>query len=777
MKLSDRIRSYFVKAALKASKLTFVPEWVRAAWMEVSFGSLVKNGYKASSAVFGCVRALAFSFPEPELVVWRRTPIGAQPEPDHPLRKLLERPNQDMGEAEFDQYAVIYAAVGGNCYVWKERSANGRVIALWPFHDGNITPVPGKNSVEGMVAYYEYDPGDGEKVKINKKDIVHWKWMVDPERPWRGMGAIEAAAKDVDSDVESTRYIYALLKNDAIPRVAVTLVEGDELTPAKAERLGAEWMEKYSGENRGRPAFLEAGMTIQRLGMNMQELSMEALKEVPESRICAAFGVPPVIASLLVGLKRSDYGDGQARKAFTETTLAALWRSFASELQAGLVDDFGGGVYLKHDMNQVRALQENVGELWTRIDRAVIGGYVTRAEARRAIGFSADPVDEVYRESLTAMWVRPGEGQTANSGNELNELDQEQSADDAENADDEEQIASGKSAPRNDKQEGKAVSLAVYGRSLQRIRKSTATRMMVDVDAYFAKLADRVVSRASKDVNGLGNGLHGKSEEEIASQARNDKQEEIASQARNDRQEGIASQARNDREEIASQARNDKREEIASQARNDREEIASRARNDRKELPSADDLLTPADERELVTLLKRWYIAIIELSWETMNLSMGVTVAFDLTDPAVTRALANAGKRVKDIMETTRQELVECLQYGNENGWSIGRLVRGDENQRGIRDIVENTYKGRAESIARTELGEAQNRATVERYKSGGVELVEILDNGNDDDDEPCKIAAGQIWTVGYFGEHLLEHPRCTRAGAPYFGERKPDRS
>lgn len=698
MKFMDRVRNVFYTAAVKAQKLTFIPNWVRAVWMEVSFNSLVKNGYKASSAVFGCVRALAFSFPEPELVVWRRTPIGEQPEPEHPLRKLLERPNPDMGEAEFTQYAVTYASVGGSCYVWKERSADERVIALWPFHDGNMRAVPGKNSIEGLVAYYEYDPGDGKKVKISKKDVIHWKWMVDPEQPWRGMGAIEAAAKDVDSDVESTRYVYSLLKNDAIPRVAVTLVEGDELTEAKAVRLRAEWVERYGGENRGMPAFLEAGMTVQKLGMNMQELSMEALKEVPESRICAAFGVPPVIASLLVGLKRSDYGDGQARKAFTETTLAALWRSFASELQAGLVDDFGGGVYLKFDMNQVRALQENVGELWTRIDRAVINGYITRAEARRAIGFSAGPADEVYRETLTAMWVEPGvaaEKQSAAQGDR-------QSTPISTEDEEEEQIASGKSAPRNDS-EGKAVSLAVYGRSLQRIRKTTAVRMQADIDEYFAKLADRVVSRASTPKSGQ-----------------------------------------------------------AVEA---------------KELPGVDDLLTPADELALVVLLKRWYIAIIEASWETMNLSLGVTVAFDLTDPAVTRALAGAGKRVKDIVEVTRQELVECLQYGNENGWSIGRLVRGDETQRGIRDIVEQTYKGRAETIARTELGEAQNRAAAERYKANGVDRVEILDNGNDDDDEPCKIAAGQIWTNAYFSDHLLEHPRCTRAGAPYFGEREPDRS
>ena len=116
------------------------------------------------------------------------------------------------------------------------------------------------------------------------------------------------------------------------------------------------------------------------------------------------------------------------------------------------------------------------------------------------------------------------------------------------------------------------------------------------------------------------------------------------------------------------------------------------------------------------------------------------------------------------------------MKYGNANGWSVDQLVRGDENQPGLRTIVDETYKGRARTIARTELGEAQNSATVSRYKEAGVKLVEILDGGSTDDDEECQIANGQIWTVDYFNSNRLEHPNCTRAAAPVFDDVKPDR-
>ena len=54
---------------------------------------------------------------------------------------------------------------------------------------------------------------------------------------------------------------------------------------------------------------------------------------------------------------------------------------------------------------------------------------------------------------------------------------------------------------------------------------------------------------------------------------------------------------------------------------------------------------------------------------------------------------------------------------------------------------------------------------------------VEILDNGAEDDDDACQIANGQIWSVDYFEAHSLEHPNCTRAAAPYFGDRPVDRA
>jgi hypothetical protein len=436
--------------------------------------------------------------------------------------------------------------------------------------------------------------------------------------------------------------------------------------------MGQKWIAKHGS---GQPAFITNGMKAEPLGYDLNKLAAETLADVPETRIAANFHVPPSVAGLNVGVKRSDYGDTAARKAFTEQTLMALWRSLASELLNGLKDEYPNtpaNFTLQFDLRNIGALQEQKKDQWTRITEAWKGGLLTRAESKRELGMKALPGDDVYFVSLASEFVPVGETvvrKTAQSS-------------------------------------GKQMKSATGGRLLQRIRLEVAKRMETAVDVYFSQLSDRVVERTGKNLT-PGPFPKGKGS---------------------------------------------------------------------KSLPSAGELITGEDKKALEKLIKRFYVEIIQLSWDMWNYMLGVEKAFDLTDPIVTTALQSAATRVRDINDTTLQEIRDALKYANENGWSIDELVRGDENQRGLRAIVDETYKDRARVIARTELGEAQNSATATRYKDAGVSLVEILDNGSTDDDEECQLANGQIWTLEYFSEHMLEHPNCTRAAAPYFGNAEPDR-
>jgi HK97 family phage portal protein len=210
---------------------------------------------------------------------------------------------------------------------------------------------------------------------------------------------IMAAASEVDSDVEAIRYVFALLKNDAIPRTVLTVPSDRPLLDGEFERMKEQFAERYGGVNRGGVAILEAGTTATRLSLNLQEMAFEALAKLPESRIAAALRVPPIIAGLNVGLERSTFSNyGEARKAFAQDTLSTLWRLVSSEITADLLPEFNGlgGVEVRFDTSRVAALQEDATQKYNRTINAYKAGLLQKNEARRALGYGDVPGGEAF---------------------------------------------------------------------------------------------------------------------------------------------------------------------------------------------------------------------------------------------------------------------------------------------------------------------------------------------------------------------------------------------
>jgi HK97 family phage portal protein len=620
---------------------------------------------------------LAFAYPEPRLRVYRDNGTSLEPLPNHPLSQLLNQPNPQMGQAELLQAIMMFKAISGNAYLYKVRSAARKVVELWPLNDSQIVPVAGK---ETLISHYEWqDEESGREVKVPAEDIVHFKWLPDPQYPWRGIAPLVAVARDVDTDNEATKYCFALLANDATPRTVMQLPTGAKVqSKDDADRMRYMFMEKYGGANRGTPAIIDNGATISRLSMNMEELAFEALRRVPEARISAAFRVPAVLAGLNVGLENATYANVEGlRRYLTETTLAPLWRLDADEIGSDLLPEFGGntGLVVAFDTSGVVALQENVKELRAWANEALRAGGITRNQYLGYLGLPPDPAGDVYLMPMTTIAVPAG----LPSGSKRLLLPPRTKA----NAD------------------RRTMMLALIAAQRQN-RADVAGRMEAALDGWFGGLADKVINRANQ-------------------------------------QAGKAVKAFIDWEQ----------------------------------------LLFDSDAAELEALTKRFYVELLQLSWDNWNVELGLDAAFDLADPAVTKALADAGVHVKAIQQTTLDALRDSAQYANEQGWSIDHWVRGDPGAvppvKGLRDLIEQTYQGRAKTIARTELGNAAQTASANRYAAFGVDRVLVLDNGVEDSAPQCVVLGnggrGTIMPIAWAQAHPLGHVNCLRA----FGAAFPD--
>lgn len=157
-----------------------------------------------------------------------------------------------------------------------------------------------------------------------------------------------------------------------------------------------------------------------------------------------------------------------------------------------------------------------------------------------------------------------------------------------------------------------------------------------------------------------------------------------------------------------------------------------------------------------------------ESAWGLTDDALGaVAVEWDVTLPEVTRVLARGSENVTRITEGTRSALQGYMQ---EN---VGRIGLEDftreDFKAGIRDTVSETYQGRSEAIARTELRRGSNGGTMARYDNAGVESVQAVDGT---EHEPCASRNGTIYTLEQAAaEDDSEHPNGTLSFIPILPE------
>lgn len=178
----------------------------------------------------------------------------------------------------------------------------------------------------------------------------------------------------------------------------------------------------------------------------------------------------------------------------------------------------------------------------------------------------------------------------------------------------------------------------------------------------------------------------------------------------------------------------------------------------RAALPDPGDLVDHEEEIRLGFLLDSLYRQMLAEVHAVVAAALDLDPATFRVDDADTRALLDqAATRVVGISETTRHGIADILKRGQAAGTPTPDIA--DQIER----LFTQTWAGRAETIARTEIAEAQRLSSLDRYeKSGVVDRVFIIDG---EDDSPCKERNGT--TVPLSEAPTLGHPRCTMVLVP----------
>lgn len=178
-------------------------------------------------------------------------------------------------------------------------------------------------------------------------------------------------------------------------------------------------------------------------------------------------------------------------------------------------------------------------------------------------------------------------------------------------------------------------------------------------------------------------------------------------------------------------------------------------------LKSEADIFWGDETEKLADVLQRYYHSIGEAAFAAASDSIGDTIGWDVTNPRILSLQDQLGDRITRIGERTRRDVIKEITAGTQEGQGTAQIAER------IRGLFTETYKNRAEAVARTETQVAYNRSSVLAYaESGAVKEAELLDNPDHDEEYgaadglTCAERDGLVVDLVDVDIHILgEHP------------------
>src|SRR5262245_12299035 len=226
-----------------------------ANWPAPAAGTLPSRVYAdGNSAVFACLAALAQSYTEPPLRVYRETAPGEREAlPESPLQALLDAPNPFMTAQEVWSWVTWAKCLEGNAYLRKERGGGrrGNVVALWPL---SPTRVQIWSQGNDFISWYRWFYASGKYDDLDPADVIHFRLGLDDQDLRRGLSPRARLVRAITTDERASLWTDTLLANYALPGMMIKVKR--EITPAEAQQLAetAQWL--YGAERRGRVGVL-----------------------------------------------------------------------------------------------------------------------------------------------------------------------------------------------------------------------------------------------------------------------------------------------------------------------------------------------------------------------------------------------------------------------------------------------------------------------------------------------------------------------------------------
>jgi len=340
-----------------------------------------------------CITEIAGSLSEPEIEVgiWENGQWVDQGH--HAILDLLADPNPETARADLIQQWTTRMELTGTGYIWKVRSRTGQVVNLLSIPTSWIRPV---KSDRGIRALSHYEVTATNK-PVPLEDFCVAK-HVDPGDVSGGVSPYESVHHDNALDKEREKYLAEMLINLKVPGLTVIVKDGFKSDPKRKQ--AKREIEKSVGTGMRGSTLLLEGDVDTKLENPLGDLDWPGFSGSIESRICMAYGVPPIIIGSRFGLERSTYANyTEARRSFYQETLRPKWVHLAAALTRSLFREEGEDkLVLRFRFDSLPEFQEDQLAKAQRVTMLYNAGIIPLPTAQEELGYNPEELAKLeYR--------------------------------------------------------------------------------------------------------------------------------------------------------------------------------------------------------------------------------------------------------------------------------------------------------------------------------------------------------------------------------------------
>ena len=354
-----------------------------------------------------------------------------EPMPNHPVARLLRKPNDWQSPTDFWADAASTLVRWGNFFAFKGRGQTGPVLRMLPLDPAAVQV---KQDDETLDVTYEVQQARGDRRAYRLGQMLHAR---GPARNFLvGDSPVMDVREAIALEIAAEQMGASLFGNGAMPGVIFKVATGSLgfKTDEESKKFVDDFHEAYSKRKRFRAMMLPKGIEFDKeIDIQNEKAQFLQTRQYQRTVIAGAFGVPP---HLVGDLSRGTYNNVEQQSLdFTINVVLPYVRMFEAAMERDLLteDDRRAGIVIRFNLEATLRGDFKSRQEGLNIQRQA--GVINSNEWREMEGMN--PISE--EDGGEEYWRQGPSGQSASTDQPESEPEDPEPANDddegSENAD------------------------------------------------------------------------------------------------------------------------------------------------------------------------------------------------------------------------------------------------------------------------------------------------------------------------------------------------------